>query len=58
MMVVQYGQIPKKWESTIIWRKWRLVNGAELYDISKDPEQKIDVAAANAGCRRENARSL
>ena len=39
-MVVQYGQIPKKWESTVIWRKWRLVNGAELYDISKDPGQK------------------
>jgi arylsulfatase len=48
IMVVQYGQIPKKWESTIIWRKWRLVNGAELYDIGKDPGQKVDTASANA----------
>ncbi len=48
MMVVQYGQVPKKWESTIIWAKWRLVNGTELYDIRKDPGQKSDVAAANA----------
>ncbi|MGH9719173.1 MAG: arylsulfatase [Bryobacteraceae bacterium] len=49
MMVVQYGQIPKKWESTVIWAKWRLVNGTELYNIGNDPEQKLDVAAANAG---------
>jgi arylsulfatase len=48
MIVVQYGQIPKKWESTVIWAKWRLVNGAELYDISKDPGQTLDVAAGNA----------
>jgi arylsulfatase len=48
MIVVQYGQIPKKWESTVIWRKWRLVSGAELYDISKDPGQQVDLAAANA----------
>jgi arylsulfatase A-like enzyme len=45
MMVVQYGQIPKKYESTVIWKKWRLVNGTELYDIAGDPGQKQDVAA-------------
>jgi arylsulfatase len=46
MMIVQYGQIPKKFESTVIWGKWRLVNGAELYDIHADPGQEKDVAAA------------
>lgn len=45
MMVVQYGQIPKKYESTVIWNKWRLVNGTELYDLRTDPGQKQDVAA-------------
>ena len=45
MMVVQYGQIPKKWEATIIWNKWRVVNGTELYDIATDPGQKTDLSA-------------
>jgi arylsulfatase A-like enzyme len=47
MMVVQYGQIPKQYESTVIWGKWRLVNGTELYDIKSDPGQKTDIAAKN-----------
>ncbi|MBI4873567.1 MAG: arylsulfatase [Acidobacteria bacterium] len=49
MMVVQYGQILKKWESCVIWNQWRLVNGTELHDIHADPGQKNDVAAGNAG---------
>lgn len=44
MMVVQYGQIPKKYESTVIHGKYRLVNGTELYDIKADPGQKTDIA--------------
>jgi len=48
MMVVQYGQQVKKWDSCVIWNKWRLVKGAELYDISSDPGQTKDVSAANA----------
>ncbi len=48
MLIVQYGQIPKKFESTVIWGKWRLVNGTELYDIHADAGQQRDVAAANA----------
>jgi arylsulfatase A-like enzyme len=44
-IVVQYGQIPKKWESAIIWNKWRVVNGTELYDLRTDPGQRNDVAA-------------
>jgi arylsulfatase len=45
LMVVQYGQIPKKWDAAILWNKWRVVNGAELYDLRSDPGQKTDVAA-------------
>jgi arylsulfatase A-like enzyme len=48
MMVVQYGQILKKWDSCVIWGKWRLVKGAELFDIHADPGQKNDTAAQNA----------
>ena len=48
MLVVQYGQILKKWDSCAIWSKWRLVNGEELYDIENDAGQKNDVAAPHA----------
>ncbi len=43
-LVVQYGQTPKKFDSCVIWGKWRLVKGIELYDIEADRAQKIDVA--------------
>ena len=45
MLVVQYGQILKKWDSCVIWGKWRLVSGGELFDIHADPGQKDDVAS-------------
>ncbi len=48
MLVVQYGQILKKWDSCVIWGKWRLVNGAELYNLAEDPGEKTDIAAAHA----------
>lgn len=48
MLIVQYGQIPKKFEATVIWGKWRLVNGTELYDIHADPGQEKEIAAAHA----------
>ncbi len=43
-LVVQYGQIPKKFESCVIWQKWRLVKGEELYDIEADRAQTTNVA--------------
>jgi len=43
-LVVQYGQIPKKFDSCVIWGKWRLVKGEELYDIEADRGQKTNVA--------------
>lgn len=44
-LVVQYGQRPEKWESAVMWRKWRLVKGTELYNLASDFGQKNDVAA-------------
>ena len=39
---------PEKWrKSAVMTDRWRLVNGAELYEIKKDPGQENDVAAAN-----------
>jgi arylsulfatase len=43
-IVVQYGQIMKKFESCVIWGKWRLVHGNELYDIEADRAQTTDLA--------------
>jgi arylsulfatase len=42
--VVQYGQIPKKFESCVVWGKWRLVKGEELYEVDTDRAQKTNVA--------------
>ncbi|MBI3209920.1 MAG: arylsulfatase [Candidatus Solibacter usitatus] len=49
MMIVQYGQILKKWDSNVIWGKWRLVNGEELYDFRADVGEKNDLAKAQPG---------
>ena len=43
-LVVQYGQVPKKFDSCVIWDKWRLVRGEELYDVDADRAQKTNVA--------------
>lgn len=46
MMVVQYGQILKQWESDVIWNQWRLIGGKELYDFKADPAEQKDLATA------------
>jgi len=43
--VVQYGQVPKKYDSCVVWGRWRLVMGEELYDIEADRAQTTNVAA-------------
>ncbi len=45
MLVVQYGQTPKKHECCVIWNQWRLVKGEELYDVVVDRAQETDLAA-------------
>ncbi|TRZ55276.1 MAG: N-acetylgalactosamine-4-sulfatase [Rhodocyclaceae bacterium] len=40
-----FGPVFKEWESTVLWKKWRLVSGQELYDVAADPGQKVDLAA-------------
>jgi len=42
--VVQYGQVPKKFECCIVYGRWRLVKGDELYDVEADREQKTNLA--------------
>jgi len=44
MIVVQYHIEIPKWNATVMWKKWRLVKGSELYDIAADPGQKANVA--------------
>ncbi len=39
---------PEKWrKSAVMTDRWRLVNGKELYDMTLDPGQQRDVAAAH-----------
>jgi arylsulfatase len=47
MLVVQYGQSPTKYDSDVIWGKWRLVKGTELYDFQADVGQTKDLASAH-----------
>ncbi len=45
-LVIQYGAEFTEWDSTVLWGKWRLVRGTELYDLATDPGQQHDRAAA------------
>jgi len=49
-LVVQFSRKPhevQRGEAAIIWDKWRLVRGKELYDIHVDPAQTNDLSAVN-----------
>jgi len=44
----QREEIPPKWKaSAVLTERWRLVHGAELYDIRQDSAQQADLAAAH-----------
>lgn len=45
--VIQYRYDYVKWRGAILWKKWRMVDGKELYDIAKDPGQKTNVYDQN-----------
>lgn len=40
----QSTEPPRKWDSAVITRDWRLVYGRELYRIKEDPEQRNDIS--------------
>ncbi|GAF02011.1 arylsulfatase [Saccharicrinis fermentans] len=41
----QFSTDPEPWKRTaLMHKKWRLVEGTELYDLSTDPEQRVNVA--------------
>jgi len=48
MVIVQYGGLdpshPQAHDATVLWKRWRLVKGEELYHVGDDPGQKNDVA--------------
>lgn len=42
------GQQYTKWKNSVVaTNKWRLINGKELFDITKDPSQKNNLAESN-----------
>jgi len=47
MFVVQYGGRirPQKYDGSVVWNKWRLVNGVELFNMDVDPGQRTDISA-------------
>ncbi|MBN2215876.1 MAG: arylsulfatase [Pirellulales bacterium] len=53
ILVVQFSRMPfdgfqswpKKNDATVLWRKWRLLRGKELYDLAADPHQDHNVIA-------------
>jgi len=45
MLVVQYGQEPKKGQACVMQGSWRLVHNEELYDTAADRAQEKNVAA-------------
>jgi arylsulfatase len=53
MLVVQYGQLIKKFDSCVIWNNWRLVKGEELYDVAADRAQEKNVADENPAVRQK-----
>ncbi|HIL10291.1 MAG TPA: N-acetylgalactosamine-4-sulfatase, partial [Candidatus Latescibacteria bacterium] len=41
---------PVKWrKSSVMKKRWRLINGRELYDLNSDPGQRRDIAAEHPG---------
>ncbi|HUT92468.1 MAG TPA: arylsulfatase [Thermoguttaceae bacterium] len=47
MLVVQFSRMnagrPQKGDAAVLWRKWRLVAGTQLFDLAEDPAQSRNV---------------
>jgi arylsulfatase A-like enzyme len=44
-VVIQWGSEFEKYDlSAVLWKKWRLVEGQELYNLATDPGQERDLA--------------
>ena len=43
-LVVQYGADLQKWRACVMWKKWRLIDGKDLYDLETDLHQDRNVA--------------
>ncbi|WP_111709395.1 arylsulfatase [Lutibacter citreus] len=46
ILVMQNAQsaLPKKFDATVMWGKWRWIKNNELYNIKSDPAQQINIA--------------
>lgn len=57
MLVVQFSRMqdpqPKFGDACVLWRRWRLVEDRELYDLATDPAQKQDVLDQNADVAKQ-----
>jgi arylsulfatase len=51
MLVVQFSrmdhQVPVKGDAAVLWKRWRLLNDKELYDLTSDPMQDKNIADAH-----------
>ncbi len=49
MLVVQFSRmdkpVPAKGDAAVLWKRWRLLNDKQLYDLTADSAQERDVAA-------------
>lgn len=43
-LVIQYGAELIPGDGMVLWNRWRMVKGAELYDLTTDPMQAHDLA--------------
>jgi arylsulfatase len=47
MLVTQFSRMdrpePAKGDGAVLWQRWRLIQGKELYDLRSDPAQKTNV---------------
>ncbi|MCE9553567.1 MAG: arylsulfatase [Planctomycetes bacterium] len=44
-LVIQYGGHLHQGDAAVLWNKWRLIKGNELYDLRSDPGQQKNVLA-------------